>query len=402
MKRRRKIGRTIVIAGILAVLAAGGILAYNTQEEYQAGRRAARIEKALSERIRITKLEVSPFTEPSPGEEDGPPAPAIPEYIEMDGQQYLGVLRIPRLSLELPVNSVLTDETLKASACRYAGGFSGGMVISAHNYRRHFGGLPRLSRGDSVTITDAGGYEHQYVVDMTETLHETEVDAMINTPYDLTLFTCTLSRTERFTVRCTRVSPNVPDPELSASERPAATAAPPTEPPANAPNAPRFRIDYRNETLEIKRGHLYSIDGGVSYTEVTETVGVTLDVSGCVTYGTPIYVQKAATNTRPASKTQVIRPAARAALESRSLPVVNGKLTLDRAYEVYRPSANRWGNLPRITENTEFEIRLKNTAKTSGGDVTGHAASLPGKLIVTYGEYAPGKRGVLSAEIAAP
>jgi sortase A len=79
------------------------------------------------------------------------------------------------------------------------------MVIGAHNYRNHFGRLGSLKFGDVVIIVDSRGDEHRYVVESVTTLNETEVTAMINSPFDLTLFTCTPDRKDRVTVRLIKV-----------------------------------------------------------------------------------------------------------------------------------------------------------------------------------------------------
>ena len=40
---------------------------------------------------------------------------------ELDGEQYIGVLELPTLSLTLPVQSQWSYPALKVSPCRYAG-----------------------------------------------------------------------------------------------------------------------------------------------------------------------------------------------------------------------------------------------------------------------------------------
>ena len=77
---------------------------------------------------------------------------------EVDGQKYIGVLRIPALSLELPVISEWSYSGLKESPCRYIGSaYLNNMVIVAHNYFSHFGHLKNLSQGDEITFTDVDG-----------------------------------------------------------------------------------------------------------------------------------------------------------------------------------------------------------------------------------------------------
>ena len=58
--------------------------------------------------------------------------------------------------------------------------------------------------------------------------------------------------------------------------------------------------------------------------------------------------------------------------------------------------------MPKIKSDEEFDIRIKRTVGTSGDNTSGYAASLPGTIIIKYGEYEPGKRGIISAEIVKP
>ena len=140
----------------------------------------------------------------------------IPDYIlnpemdmpgeKIDGQQYIGVLRIPALSLELPVISEWSYPNLKIAPCRYAGSaYLDNMVVAAHNYYSHFGYLKNLSQGDEVIFTDMTGNVFRYGVIEIETLSPFAVDEMTSGDWDLTLFTCTVGGATRVTVRCERI-----------------------------------------------------------------------------------------------------------------------------------------------------------------------------------------------------
>lgn len=123
--------------------------------------------------------------------------------IEADGEKYLGFLSLPSLSLELPVLFDWDGLKLQSAPCRYSGSLaSGALVLGAHNYSYHFGGISKLAVGDTVYLTDGNGDIHAYTVALTETLDPDAVDAMINTDYPLTLFTCTYGGARRVTVRC--------------------------------------------------------------------------------------------------------------------------------------------------------------------------------------------------------
>ena len=139
----------------------------------------------------------------------------IPDYIlnpemempveEVDGQKYIGVLRIPALSLELPVISEWSYPSLQVAPCRYTGSvYLNNMVIAAHNYYSHFGYLKNLSQGDEVTFTDMDGNVFRYEVAELETLSPFAIEEMTGGDWALTLFTCTVGGQSRVTVRCER------------------------------------------------------------------------------------------------------------------------------------------------------------------------------------------------------
>ena len=137
----------------------------------------------------------------------------IPDYIlnpemdmpeeEVDGQEYIGVLKIPVLSLELPIISEWSYPSLRIAPCRYAGSaYLNNMVIAAHNYYSHFGYLKNLSQGDEITFTDMDGNFFRYEVAALETLSPFAIEEMTSGDWDLTLFTCTVGGQYRVTVRC--------------------------------------------------------------------------------------------------------------------------------------------------------------------------------------------------------
>ena len=128
-----------------------------------------------------------------------------PTIIYRKSEEYLGVLSLPTLALELPVQAEWEMEALRRTPCRYAGTLSGDdLIIAAHNYRQHFALLHTLRAGDAVRFTDAAGLCHRYTVSLVEILDETAVEEMTAGEWDLTLFTCNYDGRARITVRCIR------------------------------------------------------------------------------------------------------------------------------------------------------------------------------------------------------
>ena len=127
---------------------------------------------------------------------------------EIDGNLYVGTLEIPALEVKLPVISEWDYTRLKIAPCRYKGSaYRGDLIIAAHNYQSHFGGLHRLKAGDSVIFTDAAGNRFTYAVSQTEQLSGAAIEEMEAGDWDLTLFTCTVGGAARVTVRCALSEP---------------------------------------------------------------------------------------------------------------------------------------------------------------------------------------------------
>ena len=193
MKRK---GKGLIFTGLLLIAAALFLTGYNLFDQMRAQRSAAQAAAQLAERL------------PQTTQTDVPDYLLTPE-MEMpvetiDGVDYVGVLRIPALALELPVINQWSYPLLKIAPCRYSGSaYQNNLVLCAHNYASHFGNLKNLHIGDAVTFTDMDGNLFTYQVAELETLPPQATEEMENGDWDLTLFTCTVGGQSRVTVRCT-------------------------------------------------------------------------------------------------------------------------------------------------------------------------------------------------------
>ena len=117
----------------------------------------------------------------------------------------MGYVEIPTLWVKLPVMADWNYNRLEIAPCRQFGSSrTDDLVIVAHNYRSHFGGLKDLKEGDSVIFTDMEGIINTYSVAKIETLKPTDVDTVQNSDYDLVLYTCTYGGQTRVAVFCNR------------------------------------------------------------------------------------------------------------------------------------------------------------------------------------------------------
>lgn len=209
MKRTK--GTILIQLGLLLIAAALFLTAYNLWEEQRAGR-AARETVALLLPEGADEPEAAPGAADKPGQTTEPERPdyLLAPEMEMpvetvDGEAYIGVLRVPALGLELPVHSQWSYPRLKTAPCRYSGSaYLDDLVICAHNYATHFGGLKGLQPGDAVTFTDVDENVFYYQVAAVEAMAPTAIEEMTAGDWPLTLFTCTPGGRSRVAVRCDR------------------------------------------------------------------------------------------------------------------------------------------------------------------------------------------------------
>ena len=191
--------------GLLLIAAALFLSAYNEMESHEARNSAQQV---IAQMCQTLPTETAAETE----------APAIPEYLldadrempvqTINGRDYIGVLTIPSLELELPVLSQWDYPALKVAPCRYSGSlYQDNLIICAHNYASHFGKLKNLRVGDTAIFTDMDENVVRFQLAAQETIQPEDLEAMEAGDWDLTLFTCTVGGQSRVTVRFVREDP---------------------------------------------------------------------------------------------------------------------------------------------------------------------------------------------------
>lgn len=200
---KRRISIAAMICGAALIVCAVSLFLYNRWDENRASEAAVQTAGALTVLIE-KRSDVDVTVIETPGLD-----PETPETLEQrvpsviyEGESYLGVISIPALDLSLPVTEGWSYAKLKSSPCRYTGSApEGDFVVMAHNYKRHFGNISLLGYGDAITFTDAAGTVYSYSVAEIETVNSSDIEHMIKSDYELTLFTCTYGGTARIAVR---------------------------------------------------------------------------------------------------------------------------------------------------------------------------------------------------------
>ena len=199
---KRKAGKVLMTIGLLLIAAAFLLMVYNIWESKKA--------ENMSEEI-LNQIKDGQDENVSSDDADEKPLYEIYPDMEMpvltiDGVDYIGILTVPSLGLELPVAGNWSYPNLRRSPCRYKGSaYSNDMIIAGHNYSRHFGGLKNLAIGEEISFRDVDGHIFQYQVDDIETIPGTAVEDMDAGEWDMTLFTCTYGGKSRVTIRCRKL-----------------------------------------------------------------------------------------------------------------------------------------------------------------------------------------------------
>ena len=191
-------GKILVIIGVFLILISLTMTVYNKYEDLKAG-------KDANETLNIIKNEITSQKHVV----DTLPTDEVREMktININGDEFIGTITIPSINLELPVLSKFSNSNLKKAPCRYYGNlFTNDLIICAHAYETFFANLNKLKQNDLIIFTDVDGNNYVYEVLEIEVLKSTDVDKMINSDFDLTLYTCTYDNTGRVTVRCNRVN----------------------------------------------------------------------------------------------------------------------------------------------------------------------------------------------------
>lgn len=205
--KKKGLSRVLIAAGALLLLMAAGVATYNMIDEKNADEEVAEVLEQI-----VTVIPNGVTREENDAIED-PEEREIPNYIldpdremptiKLDGYEYIGVLEVPSIELELPIMSTWDDVRLKITPCRYTGSvYQENLVIAGHNYRSHFNPLKKFVGGETVIFTDVEGNRFTYEVGSVETMKGTEVERMVSGDWDLTLFTCTYNGQSRFALRC--------------------------------------------------------------------------------------------------------------------------------------------------------------------------------------------------------
>lgn len=209
---KRRLGSAFVVMGAVLLIAALLLFLYNQKEAADAGEAAGAALNAIQE---VVPDNTPPMlvtgegtaTEPVEATQESVPEPTALTVVEVDGYGYIGYLSIPGYELELPVMADWSMEKLQVAPClQYGSPLTDDAVIAGHNFKQHFLALHTMEPGETVRFTDTTGYVIDYEVIERKKINPTDVYEVIDSEYDLILYTCTTGGGMRIIVCCNRVS----------------------------------------------------------------------------------------------------------------------------------------------------------------------------------------------------
>lgn len=164
----------LIISGLVMVLFAASLYAYNIYVQKQAETASQEALEAIS---------------------SGAPT----QY------DYIGQIDIPSVGISLPVIDSWDgdNDKLDNAPCVFSGSAEeGNLIIMAHNYTAHFGRLENTTVDSEVYLTLLDGTVIPYTVTEISEIDGSDAAAMQAGDWDLTLYTCNYSGSGRVTVRC--------------------------------------------------------------------------------------------------------------------------------------------------------------------------------------------------------
>ncbi len=200
-----KRSKALTVAGSLMIAAAAALALFNHVQDVESGKRAKDISERIKSEIVSNAQDEVIYQIPTEAEaEEFAEAPGL----DLDGIEWIGLLEIPSLEIELPVSRDCNYDYMKSGLCRYSGNAArGDMIVCGHNYKSFLQNLSDISEGDEVYFTDCSGRTYKYEVSEVQLIGGWDRDELFDDADDwqLTVFTCNYSGYSRFVVRCVAV-----------------------------------------------------------------------------------------------------------------------------------------------------------------------------------------------------
>lgn len=216
MAKKNIKGRLLIIIGTVLLSAALSLVFYNNYRQRKSNESMQSVLDDVKAQIVINtenstddgenpeESKPDSFAPPSQNQNNSSQTKQEEQSVIVEEKEYIGIISVPAINLELPVMSDWSYDDLYITACRYSGSIANGdIIIAAHNYRYFFGPIDNLNSGDRITFTAVDGTVYNFEVSQSELVDGSDSASLKAgaDDWDLTLFTCTWSGTSRLAVR---------------------------------------------------------------------------------------------------------------------------------------------------------------------------------------------------------
>jgi len=128
--------------------------------------------------------------------------PAMP-VLELDGEDFSGLLDVPAFGVTLPVGSIWDTGKLGFYPCRFWGSANdNSLVIGGTDQQGQFDFCDKIDLGAIITVTDMTGAEFTYSVSQVDRAKHADTGWLCSEDHDLTLFARANFSLEYIAVRC--------------------------------------------------------------------------------------------------------------------------------------------------------------------------------------------------------
>lgn len=184
-KLLRLLGCLLILCSLVTLLSTRFLAA---RARTEAARTALRISTIIPERTSGTMDNYSSMEMP---------------VLQVDGKDYVALLAVPSLGVELPVAGSWKAEDVTNQPCRFQGTvYDGSLVVGGFDQQGQFDFLDRIEIGTLVTVTDMNGAEFSYRVDRVDRAQRAEAGILVPEEAGLTLFVRDAYSLEYLIVRC--------------------------------------------------------------------------------------------------------------------------------------------------------------------------------------------------------
>lgn len=190
----KKTSLCLMCLGVVCILSAAGVLGYTQIQEKNAQSYSRDVAVVFGQEVQTIGV-------------DGGSVAQATKVVDINGQEYMGMLLIPQLDLELPVATTFDYVLLQQTPCVFSGTMeTNDLIVAAHNYAVHFGNIGQLELGDEIFLVDATGSLHLYSLQLEETLSGDDLSGLYAGEWDLSLFTCShVNNSKRTVLRFAKV-----------------------------------------------------------------------------------------------------------------------------------------------------------------------------------------------------